>query len=1490
ELETRNWGSGLYQNDVLWRRLGRHLVKQKRIISVLSPFRQDVAQKLADSITAFNDYLNSGNPLRLEQLLQAVDDAPQLLYYRHCSDLELRSHFLLALGGAIRAAEGSAASNAATRLRILAGRVAGTFFSVGGTNVLQPWLDARLTGYCRLWQAATESITQRFKEELRDRLASTITRYASLAGKDAGVASTTASLKLSGWPMAGCPLAHEFSVFVAEKSPHGALGRWSSLDYQAHTMQPEVLMHVCLSVGELDVDTTDAPLARISVSPGLLAKQMQTMTVEDPPPAQPADSPLELAASSDERLAATPPTPLEEMRTVGVSVPTSTSQRTVLSFGGSSKPKGSIITTGMLNADGGDSVPQALGFEAATRSRGNGLRVAQEASKESRDAPKLVRRSIDWGDVSFLQRLVRRGLKAADAGWKQSWEELCEEKQISPSFFVQKPSREVLVEFVEANLCQTTGKAWAQALLYKKEGEDDPAPTDELSDQDSDPPAVLQSDDIQVSASESSFTPQPSQSAPSTVRLQDLGEGVSKPKVGSDGSEQESPQRVEDAAQPPQPPQSEADEAFPDAPMASKVEPEERVAEEADAALSEVPPELAPGKAGKKEKKEKKDKKEKKKDKRAKKEKKEKSDPTTEAQPRESKRQAPQVAIVAAQLDSSSDSSSAEIGHLDILAGGKTCLVDASRAMLCQIPHSSHVKSSFTDAVNGSTGFHDLETIGRLSETEVLDFLESLRVYPGHKLRLLRAIECLRHAVLGADRREEQMLEDDAALQRLCSQNSELTRGKVEAENESKKWQQETRRLLEVIRDQGAELQKQRDKVLELEELVQAQTEQVDFLTSQLHALAQAAGPETLNDMFQSHKGRGVDWGLRDTESPQPDLPVRARAFSDSDSLTMPTPLGGYLHEPAVEPPRAKFAKSMEIPSANAEVDNLIRCLATALQNKVILSVGKPRPHTGSVECLAACAIFLEPVCKDMLEKQVRPREACGEGFPGNEQSDFGTPLSSMCSPLMSKESSAQVSESLNKPSHPFNSIAVRRIPNKWDIYDFLELVIHALEVHPEVSVVTLVYLDRFCETSGIALTPDNWQRLTITAMMLASKVWYDESYENVDFAQKFDLYSLAEINTFERIFLKCVSYDMSVKAVQYAQTYFFLRTLGAKDSVEFTLQPLDEVGESPVKPAWAWGLVHRKLRWVFITSWMAHPAIMTVPFMTPEMIHGPSHYHPMAMIVDPAMVMPKFKEKHEKKSKKDHREKEARQRSFATELGNAGDKATAALKNMLCQCPGEAAAKAKRESHVDICEEPVAQELKSRLEGADVANLSYSVYSNTLWDGSLLLASFLRSQPWRVRGQRVLEIGAGLGLPSIVAAAIGGHVIATEQSPVDLLRREVCRNKEVIAAGGGSIDVQELDWAESPEHISQRLGSFDVVLGCDILAGVKPGTARSSRMLSVSCAEICHCFASRGISAKFWTLFRALAQFHPRLLFQNGYGSTPFRLELHTELIPDPR
>merc|ERR1719263_906805 len=133
----------------------------------------------------------------------------------------------------------------------------------------------------------------------------------------------------------------------------------------------------------------------------------------------------------------------------------------------------------------------------------------------------------------------------------------------------------------------------------------------------------------------------------------------------------------------------------------------------------------------------------------------------------------------------------------------------------------------------------------------------------------------------------------------------------------------------------------------------------------------------------------------------------------------------------------------------------------------------------------------------------------------------------------------------MGKPFHPLNAIAMRSAPNKWDIYGFLRDVMVNFRLEPEVSVVTLVYLTRFVEMSGVALTPDNWQRLTIAAMMLASKVWNDESFENIEFSQLCPLYTLDEINTFERIFLKCVGYNMAVKGSEYAKTYFFIANFG---------------------------------------------------------------------------------------------------------------------------------------------------------------------------------------------------------------------------------------------------------------------------------------------------------------------------------------------------------
>jgi len=533
-------------------------------------------------------------------------------------------------------------------------------------------------------------------------------------------------------------------------------------------------------------------------------------------------------------------------------------------------------------------------------------------------------------------------------------------------------------------------------------------------------------------------------------------------------------------------------------------------------------------------------------------------------------------------------------------------------------------------------GLSDLEAVARLTETEGLEFLEHLRVYPGHRLRLLRAIDCLRHASLGAERRDAgQMLEDDAALHRLCAQREELSKEKHEAEDEVRRLREDNGRLLSVIRQQDSQLQKARDRIAELEESVQAQTEQVSFLAQQLQQIAEES-PTREKALYASYKDSFEDdWRAAEkiqlpevtalpkmltvgAEGGAGDL-LRQRGFSPADFVSSAgapppdcgkatgAPLGAAGHpaadgvpagqpaaapapapapgsasvggditphrsrDPAaptfLPPQRAKLAQSLDSAQikeclAGFDVDHIIKCLAAALQNKVILSVSRARPHTASPECLRDCSIFLEPACKERL---LARREPAGLGDSVSSRS--------LCSPRLSRisttpgsaidvnlstSSAAGVSKG-GAPADQLNGIAVRTVPNQWDIYGFLRDVMVNFRLEAEVSVVTLFYMDRFSELSGVAVTPDNWQRLTITAMMLGSKVWNDESFENIEFAQLCPLYTLNEINAFERVFLKAVAYNMSVKGSDYARTYFLLRTLGAKDSADFGLAPLDE-------------------------------------------------------------------------------------------------------------------------------------------------------------------------------------------------------------------------------------------------------------------------------------------------------------------------------------------
>lgn len=99
--------------------------------------------------------------------------------------------------------------------------------------------------------------------------------------------------------------------------------------------------------------------------------------------------------------------------------------------------------------------------------------------------------------------------------------------------------------------------------------------------------------------------------------------------------------------------------------------------------------------------------------------------------------------------------------------------------------------------------------------------------------------------------------------------------------------------------------------------------------------------------------------------------------------------------------------------------------------------------------------------------------------------------------------------------------------------------------------------------------------------------------------------------------------------------------------------------------------------------------------------------------------------------------------------------------------------------------------------------------YWADLWPSAVLLARTLASRA--LRGARVLELGCGLGLPSLAAALAGGRVVASDWAPDAL--EAVALNAERNEL---SVDTVLSDWRE-PDALLAR-GPFDLVIAADVL------------------------------------------------------------------------
>lgn len=99
--------------------------------------------------------------------------------------------------------------------------------------------------------------------------------------------------------------------------------------------------------------------------------------------------------------------------------------------------------------------------------------------------------------------------------------------------------------------------------------------------------------------------------------------------------------------------------------------------------------------------------------------------------------------------------------------------------------------------------------------------------------------------------------------------------------------------------------------------------------------------------------------------------------------------------------------------------------------------------------------------------------------------------------------------------------------------------------------------------------------------------------------------------------------------------------------------------------------------------------------------------------------------------------------------------------------------------------------------------------YGIVLWPAAIALAHELAVRSFE--GKRVLELGAGTGLPGIVAASLGARVVQTDNQEVAL---HVCK-KNAERNGVTSIEHRLADWTAWKDA-----ARYDVVIGSDVLYG----------------------------------------------------------------------
>lgn len=131
-------------------------------------------------------------------------------------------------------------------------------------------------------------------------------------------------------------------------------------------------------------------------------------------------------------------------------------------------------------------------------------------------------------------------------------------------------------------------------------------------------------------------------------------------------------------------------------------------------------------------------------------------------------------------------------------------------------------------------------------------------------------------------------------------------------------------------------------------------------------------------------------------------------------------------------------------------------------------------------------------------------------------------------------------------------------------------------------------------------------------------------------------------------------------------------------------------------------------------------------------------------------------------------------------------------------------------ETDIHICTLRDTNQFSDPNGTADTLGISSAMWPifGVIWPSGLVLAHHMAN--YDIRAKRILEIGCGIGLSSLVLNERGADITATDQHPE--AERFLLRNTELNDAA--TIKFERNDWADDTSSI----GKFDLIIGSDLL------------------------------------------------------------------------